>query len=64
MPLSRRLALALAMLVALLAAPVLAQDQGALVPMIEVAEEQRGMWDRWTDFLVDFQRRANAEVAT
>ena len=39
-------------------------DQSAVVPLIEIAEEDRGLWQRWTDFIVDFQRRANAEVAT
>lgn len=38
--------------------------QGAIVPLIEIAEEDRGLWQRWSDFIVDFQRRANAEVAT
>lgn len=36
----------------------------AVVPLIEIAEDNRGLWQRWTDFLVDFQRQANAEVAT
>ncbi|MEM9550881.1 MAG: hypothetical protein AAGA05_06885 [Pseudomonadota bacterium] len=48
-------------------APGMAQQgdsQGAVVPLIEIAEEDRGLWQRWSDFMVDFQRRANAEVAT
>ncbi|MEO1025203.1 MAG: hypothetical protein AAFX07_06565 [Pseudomonadota bacterium] len=39
-----------------------AQDS-AVVPLIEIAEEDRGLWQRWSDFIIDFQRRANAEVA-
>lgn len=38
-------------------------DQGTVVPLIEIAEKEHGLWQRWSNFIVDFQRRANAEVA-
>ena len=41
-----------------------AQDSNTVtVPTVEFAEDDRGLWERWTDFIVDFQRQANAEVA-
>jgi ABC-type nickel/cobalt efflux system permease component RcnA len=40
------------------------ETPSASVPTIEFEEDDRGLWERWTGYLVDFQRRANAEVAT
>ncbi|MEM9138929.1 MAG: hypothetical protein AAGB15_03790, partial [Pseudomonadota bacterium] len=65
-------ALSAALLIALVAlfapaAPGSAQentDQGPVVPQIEIVEDSGGLWQRWSDFIVDFQREANAEVAT
>ena len=54
------------MLASLLAAPLaLAQTDGAAtVPVaVEIVEEQGGLFESITDFLVGFQRRANAEVS-
>ena len=54
------------LLASLLAAPLaLAQsDGGAAAPVaVEIAGEDGGFFERVTDALVDFQRRANAEVA-
>ena len=39
-------------------------DAGAPAPVaVEMVEEDGGLFERVTDFLVDFQRRANAEVS-
>ncbi|MEM7269941.1 MAG: hypothetical protein AAF401_11890, partial [Pseudomonadota bacterium] len=38
-------------------------EAGLVAPEIEFADEDRSLWDRWSDFIIDFQRRANAEVA-
>ena len=56
----------LAVLASLFAAPLaLSQtDAGAPAPVaVEMVEEDGGPFDRLTDVLVDFQRRANAEVS-
>ena len=56
----------LAVLASLFAAPLaLSQtDAGAPAPVaVEMVEEDGGLFDRLTDVLVDFQRRANAEVS-
>ena len=55
-----------AALASLLAAPLaLSQsDAGAPAPVaVEMVEEDGGLFERMTAFLVDFQRRANAEVS-
>ncbi|MEM1160969.1 MAG: hypothetical protein AAGJ28_08555 [Pseudomonadota bacterium] len=47
--------------------PGLAQStdsQAPVVPQIEIAEADGGLWQRWSEFIIDFQRAANAEVAT
>ena len=54
------------LLASLLVAPLaLSQDDaGAAAPVaVEIADEHGGLFERVTDVLVDFQRRANAEVA-
>ena len=54
------------MLASLLAAPLaLAKTDGAAtVPVaVEIVEEQGGLFEGVADFLMDFQRRANAEVS-
>ena len=54
------------MLASLFAAPLaLAQTDGAApVPVaVEIVEEDGGLFERVADFLMDFQRRANAEVS-
>ena len=33
------------------------------LPAVEIATEEGGLWTRWTDAIVAFQRRANTEVA-
>ena len=56
----------IAVLASLLATPLaLSQtDAGAPAPVaVEMVEEDGGLFDRLTDVLVDFQRRANAEVS-
>ena len=56
----------IAVLASLLATPLaLSQtDAGAPAPVaVEMVEEDGGPFDRLTDVLVDFQRRANAEVS-
>ncbi|MEM9341466.1 MAG: hypothetical protein AAGA87_00325 [Pseudomonadota bacterium] len=58
----RPLLVGLLVALALSVGPSVAQDGS--VPLIEIVEEDRGLWQRWTDYIVDFQRRANAEVAT
>ncbi|MEM6825587.1 MAG: hypothetical protein AAF566_10780 [Pseudomonadota bacterium] len=35
-----------------------------VVPQIEIIEDERGLWQRLSAYAVDFQRKANAEVAT
>ena len=65
-PLPVLLAAGLGLLGSLFAAPLaLAQtDAGAAAPVaVEIVGEDGGLFERVTDFLVDFQRRANAEVA-
>ena len=39
-------------------------DQGAVVPTIEIVEETGSLWQRWSDFVVEFQRVANDQIAT
>ncbi|MEM6466479.1 MAG: hypothetical protein AAF679_08240 [Pseudomonadota bacterium] len=39
-------------------------EPSAVAPLIEIVEEDQGLWQRWTDFIIEFQRRANAQVAT
>ena len=46
----------------LVAAPAVSQTT-AVVPEIEIVEDEAGVLTRFTEYLVDFQRRANAEVA-
>ncbi len=43
------------------AGPVKAEEIS--LPAVEMATQDGGLWDRWTDAIVAFQRRANAEVA-
>ncbi len=49
------------------AGPVLADEAAAVsvtsVTPVEAARGDGGLWQRWTDFIVGFQRKANAEVA-
>ncbi len=33
------------------------------LPVVEMATQEGGLWDRWTEAIVAFQRRANTEVA-
>ena len=57
---------AIALLACLLAAPLaLAETDGAApIPVaVEIVEEDGGLFEGVTDFLMDFQRRANAEVS-
>ena len=35
----------------------------ATLPTVEIATEDGGLWERWTEAIVAFQRRANTEVA-
>ena len=65
-PLTALFVAGIAVLASLLAAPLaLAQTDGAAtVPVaVEIVEEQGGLFESITDFLVGFQRRANAEVS-
>ena len=65
-PLTLLFVAGIAVLASLLAAPLaLAQTDGAAtVPVaVEIVEEQGGLFESITDFLVGFQRRANAEVS-
>ena len=64
-PRAALVALVLLALAAVLGAgPAPAQDGGgATAPTIEFAERDEGLGARWSRFLIDFQRRANAEVA-
>ena len=65
-PLTALFVAGIAVLASLLAAPhVLAQTDGAAtVPVaVEIVGEQGGLFERVADFLMDFQRRANAEVS-
>ena len=65
-PLTALFVAGIGVLASLLAAPLaLAQTDGAAtVPVaVEIVEEQGGVFERVTDFLMDFQRRANAEVS-
>ena len=65
-PLTALFVAGIAVLASLLAAPLaLAQTDGAAtVPVaVEIVEEQGGLFEGVVDFLMDFQRRANAEVS-
>ena len=65
-PLTALFVAGIAVLASLFAAPLaLAQTDGAAtVPVaVEIVEEQGGLFERAVDFLMDFQRRANAEVS-
>ena len=65
-PLTALFVAGIAVLASLLAAPLaLAKTDGAApVPVaVEIVEEQGGVFERVADFLMDFQRRANAEVS-
>ena len=65
-PLTVLLAAGIGLLASLFAAPpALSQDDaGAAAPVaVEIVDEGGGLFERVTDVLVDFQRRANAEVA-
>ena len=65
-PLTALFVAGIAVLASLLAAPLaLAQTDGAAtVPVaVEIVEEQGGLFEGVADFLMDFQRRANAEVS-
>ena len=65
-PLTVLLVAGIGLMASLFAAPLaLAQsDGGAAAPVaVEIADEDGGFFERVTDALVDFQRRANAEVA-
>ncbi len=65
-PLTALFVAGIGVLASLLAAPLaLAQTDGATtVPVaVEIVEEQGGLFERVADFLMDFQRRANAEVS-
>ena len=54
----------LLLLTSLYAAPLaLAQTESAVPVAVEIVAEERGLLERVGDFLTDFQRRANAEVA-
>ena len=65
-PLTALFVAGIAVLASLLAVPLaLAKTDGAApVPVaVEIVEEQGGLFESITDFLVGFQRRANAEVS-
>ncbi len=65
-PLTLLLVAGIGLLASLFAAPLaLAQDNaGAAAPVaVEIVDEGGGLFERATDVLVDFQRRANTEVA-
>ena len=65
-PLAVLLAAGIGLLASLFWAPLaLSQDdEGTAAPVaVEIADEGGGLFERLTDTLVDFQRRANAEVA-
>ena len=65
-PLTALFVAGIAVLASLLAAPLaLAQTDGAAtVPVaVEIVEEQGGLFEGVADFLMTFQRRANAEVS-
>ena len=65
-PLTALFVAGIAVLASLLAAPLaLAKTDGAAtVPVaVEIVEEQGGLFEGVADFLMDFQRRANAEVS-
>ena len=65
-PLTLLLVAGIGLLASLFAAPLaLSQtDSGAAAPVaVEIVDEGGGLFERATDVLVDFQRRANAEVA-
>ena len=56
----------IAVLASLFAAPLALSQTDAAAPVhvaVEIVEEDGGLFERVSDFLVDFQRRANAEVA-
>ena len=65
-PLTALFVAGIGVLASLFAAPLaLAQTDGAAtVPVaVEIVGKQGGLFERVTDFLMDFQRRANAEVS-
>ena len=65
-PLAVLLVAGIGLLASLVAAPLaLAQSDGGVASpvAVEIADEHGGLFERVTDVLVDFQRRANAEVA-
>ena len=65
-PLTALFVAGIGVLASLFAAPLaLAQTDGAAtVPVaVEIVEEQGGLFERVADFLMDFQRQANAEVS-
>ena len=65
-PLTALFVAGIAVLASLLAAPLaLAKTDGAAtVPVaVEIVEEQGGLFEGVADFLMDFQRRANAEIS-
>ena len=65
-PLTALFVAGIGVLASLFAAPLaLAQTDGAAtVPVtVEIVEEQGGLFERVADFLMDFRRRANAEVS-
>ena len=63
-PLMVLILVGIAVMSSLLAAPIaLAETESAVPVAVEIVAEERGLFDRAGDFLTDFQRRANAEVA-
>ena len=63
-PLAVLILVGIAVMASLLAAPIaLAQTDSAVPVAVEIVAEERGLFERVGDFLTDFQRRANAEVA-
>ena len=65
-PLTVLLVVGIAVLASLFAAPLALSQTDAAAPVpvaVEIVEEDGGLFERVSDFLVDFQRRANAEVA-
>ena len=58
-------ALALAFLLVAVAGPSPADAQAVTVPTVEVVEdEDLGIFARFTEYLIEFQRQANAEIST